>query len=406
MARSGKSGLRRWEFPAGSGIRVQEIINRYVGKDHGVSYRVTIPARFSGVRLMRQFPSMDAAEAWATSQNREITENGRRHFALTPQQRDDALEALKILDGTGLTLANAAKTARSAYHPPAGGQTVSVAISNLLAEKGGQNLRARSVQDLKNRLKVFEQTFGRRLLGEVTRSHIEQWLKDLISTEGQNPEPLSARTKKNYLVTVRTLFNWAASKGHFTSENPAAKIGTPKIDWKTPSILTVEESKRLIEAACLKENRNLLPAVALGLFAGIRTNEITRLDWKSIDLSEGIITIGVDIAKKRRLRVVELMPACKAWLSVCAQKEGRVAPAKFNRRWTNFVKAAGFDDWGENRVNAMRHSFGSYHYALYSDAAKTTAMLGHRSNDQVLFDSYRSLARKKDAVAYFAIRPK
>jgi hypothetical protein len=33
-------------------------------------------------------------------------------------------------------------------------------------------------------------------------------------------------------------------------------------------------------------------------------------------------------------------------------------------------------------------------------------MLGHRSNDQVLFDSYRSLARKKDAEAYFAIRPK
>ena len=30
-------------------------------------------------------------------------------------------------------------------------------------------------------------------------------------------------------------------------------------------------------------------------------------------------------------------------------------------RWAEFVKKAGFPDWGENRSNAMRHSFGSYH---------------------------------------------
>jgi hypothetical protein len=41
--------------------------------------------------------------------------------------------------------------------------------------------------------------------------------------------------------------------------------------------------------------------------------------------------------------------------------------------------------------------------ALYSDAAKTAAMLGHRANDQVLFDSYRSLAPRKDAEQYFGI---
>jgi hypothetical protein len=42
---------------------------------------------------------------------------------------------------------------------------------------------------------------------------------------------------------------------------------------------------------------------------------------------------------------------------------------------------------------------------LHSDAAKTSAMLGHKANDQVLFDSYRSLGRKKDGEAYFGILP-
>ena len=92
-------------------------------------------------------------------------------------------------------------------------------------------------------------------------------------------------------------------------------------------------------------------------------------------------------------------------LRTIQNRTGRVAPGKYTVRWAEFVKAAGFPDWGENRSNAMRHSFGSYHYAMHSDAAKTAAMLGHKANDQVLFDSYRSLARKKDAEGYFGIVP-
>jgi len=37
------------------------------------------------------------------------------------------------------------------------------------------------------------------------------------------------------------------------------------------------------------------------------------------------------------------------------------------------------------------------------DALHSKAILGHRANDQVLFDSYRSLARKKDGEAYFCV---
>ena len=125
----------------------------------------------------------------------------------------------------------------------------------------------------------------------------------------------------------------------------------------------------------------------------------------AVDLTEGILTVGPQIAKKRRLRVLELTPNCIAWLKTAPNREGRVAHGKFTVRWAAFVKRAGFPGWGKNRSNAMRHSFGSYHYALYSDAAKTAAMLGHRANDQVLFDSYRSLVRKKDADMYFGLMP-
>jgi hypothetical protein len=38
MAQTGKNKLRRWEFPAGSGINIRELINRWKGADRGVSY--------------------------------------------------------------------------------------------------------------------------------------------------------------------------------------------------------------------------------------------------------------------------------------------------------------------------------------------------------------------------------
>ena len=55
--------------------------------------------------------------------------------------------------------------------------------------------------------------------------------------------------------------------------------------------------------------------------------------------------------------------------------------------------------------NAMRHSFGSYHYALHGNPLETARLLGHKASDQVLFDSYRALATKAHAEAFFAISP-
>jgi len=405
MAQTGNNKLRRWEFPAGSGIRVREIINRYSGLDGGLSYRVTVPARVAGVRLFKQFASVEKAEGWAKDQHAGAKKDGQKHFLLSPSQREDAVAALSLLEGTGLTLAQAITLARKHVQSPAGNVTVEDAVNRLVTEKEAENLRERSVRDLRNRLDIFAQTFGEKSVGEITQTEVENWLRDLQAVSDKSANGLSARSKKNYLITVRTFFNYAISKGYRTADNPALKISTPKIDWVQPSILTVKEAGKLLVAAKTEQGGRLLASVILGIFAGIRSNEIMRLDWSAIDLDEGILTIGSTIAKKRRLRVLELAPNCVAWLKTIANRSGRVAPGRYTVRWAKFVKAAGFPDWGQNRSNAMRHSFGSYHYALHSDAARTAAMLGHRANDQVLFDSYRSLARKKDAEAYFAIKP-
>ncbi len=53
----------------------------------------------------------------------------------------------------------------------------------------------------------------------------------------------------------------------------------------------------------------------------------------------------------------------------------------------------------------MRHSFGSYHYALHGDPLLTARLLGHKATDDVLFSHYRALTSKEEATAFFAIAP-
>ena len=60
---------------------------------------------------------------------------------------------------------------------------------------------------------------------------------------------------------------------------------------------------------------------------------------------------------------------------------------------------------GRGRRQCARHSFGSYDFGLHQDAARTASKLGHKADDDQLFDHYRSLVDKSQAKAYFEINP-
>ena len=118
------------------------------------------------------------------------------------------------------------------------------------------------------------------------------------------------------------------------------------------------------------------------------------------------VTIGAKIAKKRRIRHAEIPPNAIEWLFLVIDRTGPVAPNRhandFQKRFRKLLKLSGFSEW---KQNAMRHSFGSYHYALHGNPLETARVLGHKANDQVLFDHYRALATKDQVKRYFSITP-
>jgi integrase len=67
----------------------------------------------------------------------------------------------------------------------------------------------------------------------------------------------------------------------------------------------------------------------------------------------------------------------------------------------NRIREKGGANW---KPNCMRHSFGSYHLAMFDNAGKTALQMGHREIG-TLFEYYRRAVRKEDAEKYWGIIP-
>jgi integrase len=143
-----------------------------------------------------------------------------------------------------------------------------------------------------------------------------------------------------------------------------------------------------------------VPFFAFGLFAGVRTKELLRMDWSMIDLKHDEIRLPAEITKKKRKRTIKLEPCLKSWIADHAKVSGPVVLScgATTYTWrTKIHKAAGV----ESISNGMRHAFGSHGYEHYP-LAKLLEYMGHRSSD-VLVDHYRGEAREEQATEYFKL---
>jgi integrase len=391
------------------GIRIRPIENR----SGRYSYRVEVPESVTGKRILKQFKTTEEAEAYAGQMVVKRKNSGLSAFTLTDSQRSDAHDALKLLSDSQceVNLKQLAEFFIKHARPAAGDITVSELSERYRQAKERKGLRPRSLSDLKYRLGVFGLTFGSRLMKEIQAAEIEEWLfVDPTS---------SSQTRRNFRTVLMGFFKYAVTQKYLAT-NPLLAVTNPVVEDAQPGILTVKQSWALLNTAMEMPELELLPYVALGLFCGVRSDELARLDWNAVDLEAGHVTIGPKIAKKRRIRIIDIPECCRAWLLASGTKQqGGVRPLAFQKRWKILLAAAdryevdakgnqvesvkphGLVPWP---ANALRHSAASYHYTMHSDAAKTCAMLGQK-DDTVLFDHYRSLVKSTDAKKFYELTP-
>ncbi len=343
----------------------------------------------NGKRERHSFKTKGEADTFAEAKRTERLNEGTAALGLSQDARQDAAKALETLTPHGITLLQSAEYYSRHVLAYRNAPLVPEIVTRLVADAEKNDRRDRTVEELRSRLTTFSEGFADRRLSEITVEEIEGWLDE---------DDWSPRTRINYLTKISQLFNYAL-RHRWVDANIVERIERPTAEDKEHGILSVEQAASLLRHA---SSHGLLPYVALGLFAGLRSAELLRLDWSAVDLAEKSVVVGAQAAKKRSRRVVEIIPALEAWLARCEPKTGPlVDDESFRENLDALRKAARLEEWPHN---GLRHSFASYHLAAFGDAMKTATILGHK-DPGVVHNHYKALVLKVTALKYWDLRP-
>ena len=338
----------------------------------------------------RHFKSKVDAQGFLQLKSVEIENFGASAAALTERDRAEYLDCVELLEPYGISLRDAVKK----IIPELKSKSQSVALTDGVAEflkaKEKDGASKRYLKDLKNRLNIFCRAFPDEVVASFSTSKIDDWLRDL---------PHEAVTRNNYRRLLGVYFNHAVKRGHILSNPITDSTRAKEISGKV-GILTPAEAQALLENA----DEVILPAIALGLFAGLRPeSEVWHLDWSHIDFESGLISIDSDKTKTGEGRFVKMENNLVAWLNPIKKVKGSVSP-KGDKYFDHLKKArdaAKIKNW---EPDCLRHSFGSYHYAHFKNIGTVMYEMGH-TNPKTFTKHYRARVKPDPAAKYWEIVP-
>ena len=343
--------------------------------------------REAGKRKRAFFETKAEADTFAGNRNIELKNSGREGAEFPTALRVMAQECKDALSEYGKTIKQATDFFVVHLKASAKSCTAVQLVDELVAAKKADGASKRHVDDLDSRLNIFAEKFDGQPVATITSAEIDDWLRSL---------DVKAATRNHYRRLIVLAFNYAVKRG-YSADNPAKKTDKAKERGGDIGILSVAESGRLLESA----TPDILPYVAIGLFAGLRRAELERLDWSEVDFESGLVEVKAAKSKTAQRRFVTMQPNLREWLLPVRKHRGPVTSEDFNKQFVQARVAAGITEWPDN---ALRHSFASYHLAHFKNAAATALELGHHDS-RITFAHYRELVRPKEAERYWNIKP-
>jgi len=266
-------------------------------------------------------------------------------------------------------------------------KTLAQVIHELLAAKTVANRRPRYLKGLKQYLGAFARGRESALITEIDAGQVEAW----FASRREAPS-----TRSSNLGRLSALFAYAHRRGYVT-ENPVDRIETVFLEPKPPKIITPPEARMMLEHT-RRHFPRFLPWLTLALFAGIRPEEMDRLEWRNVDLERGLVTIDAAASKVRRRRVMPVPEVAVAWLKLGGQLP---LPHVSRRRYVRRLRdALGWPEWPQD---VLRHTAASYLLAEHQDAGKVALWLGN--SPKILLAHYQELVGRDVARQFYALLP-
>jgi integrase len=286
-------------------------------------------------------------------------------------------------------------------------RTVRQVADEMLAAKRAANLSTVHLKDLESRLNRIAGAFQMNI-GCVSGTMLQTWLDNM---EG------SGRTKRNYLAVVAALFRFAIRRKYLPKDamEEVEAVQQAKEDNGEIEIFTPAEMQQILTAT----RPEMIPWLAIGGFAGLRSAEIQRLDWREVNLKERHIEIKASKAKTAARRLAPITDNLAAWLKAREKESGKVTG--FESWWNQIPKIVeavneqrkksaeqsgktfSDEDKFSWKHNALRHSFISYRLTAIKNAAEVALEAGN--SPQMIFKHYRQLVTEAEAKMWFSIMP-
>jgi integrase len=375
-------------------------------KPSGTYYRVTY--HIGGKRHRLNFNDLNKATLEAEAKASQLSRGDIDAAQLSGRDRliyGRAVDAIKetgaALDAVGLEYAEATRLLEGyplldavrfyMRHQGRGikRKTVREAVSEMIETKKGAGVSEVYLADLRYRLGVFAQRFQCDV-ASLTPDDVRAFFAAL---------GLGARSFNNFVITLNTFFRFSQDRGWLSKETDLLGGVQRRKEKRSPvEIFSPAEIATLLGEA----TPELAQCLALGAFAGLRSEEILRLEWADLTRRPGFIEIAADKAKTAARRLVPIAENLARWLERARSDRGLLWPHTktmfFKTRRRVAAKAR-----VRLKPNALRHSYITYRLAEIHDVNRVALEAGN--SPQMIFRHYRELATPEQARSWFGIAP-
>lgn len=138
---------------------------------------------------------------------------------------------------------------------------------------------------------------------EITVAVMERYQRSLAHSRKENGMPLSFRSQRDRLATIRRFFRWMA-KTRVIEMSPCETLDMPRIEKRLPkAILSVDEVETIMAVPDIKTAMGLRDRAILETFysTGVRRQEMCNVKLHDVDLERGTFVVRQGKGKKDRM---------------------------------------------------------------------------------------------------------
>jgi integrase len=262
-----------------------------------------------------------------------------------------------------------------------------------------ESLRHQSKGNLRRRIDLFRNSVGDIRVCDFTPKAIDDFL---------DKRDVSTTTKDNDRRAISRFFSWCMDrKRGWTAINPCHAVKVERTEKPPPSILTLDECKKLLARAETYERGLMAPYISVCLFAGLRPFEAQRLTFQQVNLSDREIRLEAWQTKTGQARVVKICDTLYAWLK---KYDGRTFfPVNWRKHFIEVETAAGYGPHTAQRKfralppDIMRHTAISHYFRKTGSYGQTAEQFGN--SEAIIKKHYQGRVSSEDTKAFYALLP-